>query len=461
VTPERSVGALVVDAAGGVGWWSTRVPAVAAVSVEIAAGVVVEVDIAWPDKVLAWTVDPGASPASLAAAFADPDFADLVDELRSGGESVSTYEPRTLSREWTRRALVAAVSRWTLHPIDGGALLINTAVAEHGIGNAAGATRLLRFAEYSLTDLAGNYGRELSSAATSSVLEAATLARLLGAVADADELVEELTDRAAVDDASLLAVLRAWRDAAAGQFDGSSVHDEAPPEVNTEYGSVDIATVPPRIIAWNGADEFELLLKRTADGMVLSAALAAGVDPLCKEVNELLAFLAVRGTTELVAVVPAAVDGNSIVARFPAVDAELFDLTFGLFSADIDLEDLRRDEVGAALVDIDRLMVDAWNNDREAVVALASVGQGSGEDALQTARREYEARLTAAETARLNAESALRQLLDTQVRGSAVAALLRKRLAAVADYGADLVDPARQYVEPGLAELVPPDDLWE
>ena len=282
MTRGAGIGALVIDAEGGVGWWSPQVPAVASVSLELGPGVLIEVDIAWPQTVLVWTVASDASPAPLAAAFDDSAFGDLIDQLRAGGESVSTFEGRMLSDVWARRALVAAVSRWTLYPIDGGALMLDTAVAENGIGNSGAAAQLMRFAEYALIDLAGDAGRELSTAAAGSVLEALAVAGSLGVLADSTELTAALAERSTIDDESLLAALTSWRTAAADQFVGVIDQAGGSPETDAEYGVLDIAAVPARIVAWNGAREPELRLAQTEDGFVISTALAAGADPLCK-----------------------------------------------------------------------------------------------------------------------------------------------------------------------------------
>ena len=132
-----------------------------------------------------------------------------------------------------------------------------------------------------------------------------------------------------------------------------------------------------------------------------------------------------------------------------------------MFDANIDPHDLRLDRVGVALIDVDRLMLEAWNNDREAVVALHTVGPDSSADALERARAGYEARLTVAQTATNNAQSILDRLIARQESGEPVRGLLVKRRGAIARYRAYLADPARGYADPILAEVIPPVDAWQ
>ncbi|MQY20138.1 hypothetical protein [Nocardia macrotermitis] len=451
-------GVLVVEADGAVSWWSRRAAAVGEVDLLIAAGIGAQTDAARSDMLLAWTIRPEAEPGPLAAAVGDPVLAEVVDELRRHGERVCAYRCPPLVPVWRRRALVAAIGRWTMRPVHSGAFLLDEAVAEKDLGHDAVARRLFGYAEAALLDLGERCAaNELPGEILPLLRRAATDATVLG-VGD-DGLVATLADLDRIDDQELLRVLGEWsqNSGTAGAVPVASALDASVPGRETDSYPLDPAVLPPRIVAWHGARASELLVehRRARDVFVVSAALAERVDPTCRELAELLAYAVHRNSGRVLAVAPIAVQDNVIQAELPAQGARIGALVFGLCRGDVAAAAARCGSLGRTLIDIDRRMLDGWNQHRAALAKLSAAGASGGR-----ARAAGEMQWFAAAAAVRSARRQLRDLLEsmTEETDPAVLAALRARRTAIDEYLGDLAGPtAVDTAELLLAELIPPD----
>lgn len=471
---------MVVDELGLVSWWSGRAAAVPAVELRLGPGVTGRVDPAAPHRLLSWIVDSGAAPGPLGAALADPEAAELVALLRGRGESVYILDCPDLTGPWRERARIATVARWTTRPIHHGALLIDEAVAEHAIGGLVAAGRLFRHAEYAFAQFGERcLDGELSSSAVELLRLATPAAATHGLGVAAAQLRAALDGAEIVDTAALLDAVRRWSidaDAPGAVSMAATLGGQATSDI--DQVPLDPTVLPPRILSWQGVHAPELRVEhhRATDTFRLGAHLAPGVDPLCREVGDLLAYAADRATGALLAVTATAVHGRLVVAELPAQGKSLGTVHFGLFGADVTPAALRADPVGRVLVDVDRAMIEAWNQHRSALVPLASVPTGAPEAERAQARLRCEEHLLLAESAALDARRAMTDLLadadregsnlfgDSRFPGGAhpeertPAAMPAARLAAIEDYLDTLRRPEIATDPLTLTELIPPEE---
>ncbi|KAF0845271.1 hypothetical protein [Nocardia caishijiensis] len=447
-------GRIVVDEAGGVGWFAHRAAALPAAELRVSTGVSIAIDPLAPTDPLGWSVDPRTDPTALAEVFAEPALAALVARLRVDGVSVAHFDCPTLPAAWAHRAHVAAVARWTLRPLDSGALLLDEALAEHRCGRDAVARRLFGHGAYVLPSLGEQAVEgELSSAATDLLRDAVAVATELGLGEDIVDLAEQL---AGIDDVRLSAALAEWRAADESALIGAGpfAHDRVAPVDDVEYAMVDPTVVPPRILAWPGPARPEIRIDyRAADRTYeLRSRLAAGVDPWCAEAAELLAYTTEEATGRLLGVAPveARTDGG-LYAELPEVgDQPRGARSFGLFSAETAPEHLRGSLFGRTGIEVDRELLEGWNLHRAAAARLSIAGDNHFP-------AEVTELLMAAETAVGNARAQMDDLLLTDHPDS-VSRVLRARLDAIEAYLELLSggDPAPGAVL--LCELTGPTD---
>lgn len=461
-TAHRADGVLFIDDEQTTSWYSARLTAVAPVEIELGAGCVAQIDPAYPDMVLAWRAHSAAAVAALARAVGDPAIAGIVDNARAAGDGSRVVRAPVLTAQWAHFALVAAVARWMMRPVHKGALLIDRAVAAAAVDRTAAAKTLFIYAEDALLDLAERcVDAELPAAVTDLVAHAVRVADGLGVAGDSARLADELDRRSAIDDDILRDFLTRRRQAATtartdvqiGTLDGEDAVR------SLGFDVVDIASVPPRIIAWSGPEQSELLIEHRSDSdvFVITARLADGVDPSCREVRGLLAYAAERDTGTLVTTAPLRLLDRTLIANLPASSRIIADLHFGVFDASTDLDSLRTDPIGRCLAAVDRTMVDAWSHQRTAHAALHTVPASAAAELLDKAQAEHRAQLRTARSSAANA----RKLLERELRvvdpddpdAAALRTLLRDRLDAVNRYARAMATGA----DPILTELVPPE----
>ncbi|WP_433665103.1 hypothetical protein ACQPW1_24640 [Nocardia sp. CA-128927] len=461
-TAHPADGVLFVDGERTARWYSEHVAAVAPVELDLGDGCVVEIDPADPDVVLAWRASSDAAVTALARAVDDPAIAEIVGSARAAGTGERVVRAPMLINAWARFALVAAATRWTMRPVHKGALLIDRAVAAATVGQDAAAKTLFIYAEDALLELGQQcVDGELPAAVTDLVAQAVQVANRLGVAGDAAGLADELDSRTAIDDDILREFLTRRRRAAAtastdlqsGTLDG----EEAVLTMGSDV--VDIQAVPPRIIAWHGAEQPELVIEHLSDSavFVITTTLADGVDPSCREVRRLLAYAAERDTGTLVATAPLRPLGPVLTAKLPAGQWVIADLHFGVLDAGTDLEALRTDPIGRCLAAVDRTMVEAWGHQRAANATLHTVPATADAELLDKAQAEHRAQLRTARSSAANArkriERELRVLDPADQDTDALRALLRDRLDAVNRYPQAMASAA----DPILTELIPPE----
>jgi len=483
VSAAAGTAVLVIGERGPVSWWSGRAAAVPAVELPLGPGITGRVDPAVPHRLLSWTVEAQAAPEPLGAALDDRELADLVRVLRARGSAVYALECPELSEPWRARALVVAVDRWTMRPVHHGALLVDRAVAAHDTGEPTAAGRSFRHAGYAFDQFAEHCldGR-LSAPAVELLRRAVPRAAAHGVTVPG--LREALDEAEVIDPLALLDAVRRWSldvdlpgavglAATLGGEYGADRRASEAAVTELEPVPLDPTVLPPRILAWYGARTPELRVEHhPATALVhLSASLLPGVDPFCREVTDLLAYAADRETGALLAVTAVAVASGRVVAELPSAGHDPATLHFGLFAADVAPSALRADPLGRGLVDIDRAMIDAWNQHRTAMATLASVRAGAGEAELTEAGLRCEEHLLLAESATLDARDFATGLLDALGHRDAEhtadgrpagpdgpRGLLRARLAAIAEYLALLRRPEVAAVPLTLTDLVPPDE---
>ncbi|MFI6165481.1 hypothetical protein ACIBCN_01725 [Nocardia sp. NPDC051052] len=452
-------GVLSIDATGNASWLTVRQAAVAMVDITVGAGCFVHVDAAHSATVLAWEVDAAADPEPLGFAAGDPALAALVRHLRERGETAEIVRGARLTAQWSRFAEVAAVARWTMRPVDRAALLLDRAVAEAGVGHGAAARNLFTFAEDALID----FGRrcvdgEMSSAVIDLVRRAAIVAGSAGFTGEIDSLARELGAAGAIADDRVFAGLAEWNYAVqeAGAVAQSTELGAGTVSLTVGSEMLDIAAVPPRIVAWAGADVPELLIEHDldTDRIVLTALLSDGVDPDSAEARRLLAYAANKDSGALVATAPTRVAGRSISANLPARGHDIDDLHCGVFDAKVDVESLRGDPAGRCLAEVDRYTVEAWNWQRAALAAWNAVPDNASAEVWAAARVVFDDCLI---DARKAARIALRKLADGVADTAPIELLLRTRSEAVTAFLDELAMVPAAQARPLLSELVPPE----
>ncbi|MFE1596970.1 hypothetical protein [Nocardia sp. NPDC058705] len=416
-------GRVVVDEAGGVSWFASRPSVLPAVEFQVGPGVHLVLDPLTPASPLGWVVDPDTDPAPLAEPFDDRALASLVSVLVAGGPSVSSFDCPDLTSAWAQRGHVASVARWTLRPLDNGALLLDEGLAELRCGHDGAARRLFGFGEYALLALGERaVDSEIPRPALELVRELVAVWARLGLSEQVRELAEQLVG---VDEFELAVAMVGWAAEAESASVGPLTHSRVTPLTDVEEVTIDPTVLAPRIIAWAGPEVPELQVNyRAADQtFVLIANLARGVDPWCAEANELLAYRADPDTGRLLAVAPVtAADDGVLSAELPAQDDPAVGC-FGLFSATVAPELVRAAERDLIGIEIDRELLHGWNLHRRATALRAADAESPELDML----------LMAAETAIANGRAQLGELAFVDQPPHREMAI-RARIAAVGDY---------------------------
>ncbi|MFH5230863.1 hypothetical protein [Antrihabitans spumae] len=463
-------GVLTVDVDGAAEWWSARVAAVGLVEVVVGDSCTVRVDSSRPAVVLGWTVGAGADPDPLGRAVANMALAELITSLRGNGKSVQIVDGPVLAEPFEHLAAVTAVARWTLRPVNAGALLLDRAVAAEMVGNRGEAWRLFSYAEDALLDFAEMCLQKGGSSAIGDRLVAALAAAQTCGLDGPyiDGLLAQLEQWSPIADADLVKAFSDWRNAevvgavgaATDMGNGPSGGD---PDLFVTTSYLDIEAIPPRVIAWEGAAKPELLIEyhRAQDRAIVTASLAAGVDAVSQEVRQLFAYLCDKETGRVVATAPMTVTGGSVSANLPGMGLTVDQLYAGLFKTGVRIESLRTDPVGRCLAEVDRHMVDAWGHARSAVAVGFTLPPTAYDAKRRVAMRTRATQLRMAQTAAQNASTLLTREIeargDSDADSEAVNALLRARLDAVEEFVEDLGNFAAAQGHLLLTELIAPD----
>ncbi|MRH91689.1 hypothetical protein GFY24_30335 [Nocardia sp. SYP-A9097] len=475
--PMRADGVLFLTEDGAAEWVSERTAAVATIGITVGGGCLIHVDAAAPGEPLRWTVPPGSDGSELARAVGDSGLVGVLAQARRDGTTRHRIlAAHSLNEPWVRFAEVEALARWAMRPLHRGALAIDRAVAAHAVGYLGDARAWFTRAEHTLIDLGARYlDGELPDTAADLVYNALLVAAEAGIDGEFPDLSPDRPSHAQISDTAVLEVITRWdRTGTAASAAGAiwTLGGDENTDPDRDVGFIDIRAVPPRIIAWSGSDQPELLIEYDsgADTFAVTAWIADDVDPRCREVRQLIAYAARRADGALVATAPVRLQGRSLVAGLPAASGAIGELIFGILDAATDIDELRTDQVGRCLTEVDRTMIDAWGRARAATAALYTVSAMAGETALYKAQSEHRSRMrivrSLVSTARARLERELAQLesiptdpesdaahMDAADR-RALITLLRARDIALARYVRSLRHG--EVAEPALAELIPP-----
>lgn len=428
---------------GDLYWDGDGAPAVAEVVVSIAAGIDVVVDAADTSTVLRWRVGQGADFRTFSDACAETDIRELLVHASSGIET--SCAAVHLNSLWTRHALTAALTRWSVAPIDEGALMLDAATSLHRVGDIVGATRLFAIASPTLEMLAeGCKDGELSSSATDELA--------IAALAAADAVSETAWGHVLIGIAAQVQAVTAFNDDTLRRWIEELVDTASPRLVDTDMaggvrtirstvssGYVDPHAVPPRILAWRGAvtPELEATFRAGAESgrVTISVQLAPGVDPYAREAGEMSAYAADRKSGKLLSTAPMASNGHNLAGVLDVSEDAFADACFGVFHISTDPRDLRVGDPLGALVEVDRFMVESWTFRRAAVaaryVANSSSDSATHRAAMSAVRGFVRESLAAAESA---AEILADLAIELGGGSAALSALLTRRIEAIERY---------------------------
>lgn len=453
-------------AADLVQWSSGRVAAVAPIEITIGPGITVTVDVARPSDVLALRIADFGDPAKLTSACV-PENAPAIDHIaRSEPPSASSL---TLRRDWARKAVVAGVTRWLPSPIHEGALLLDDAASHHAVGEGVASARLIALAMPVLEALTLDSEDGFLSAATSvelkSVAQAAASAVAglswgaeVGALAervaaatglsqtDLDDALRRLIEQ---ESPALIGALAAGVDDATGDYAASATAAQ----LRTQ--AIDPRATTARVLRWIDADYEEVHVTETRNGGSGTAEFAIElsdfIDPRCQEVGRVNAFVADGTTGALLRTGRTRLSGRTLRAALTYELPRSGNVVFGVYDAGLGVADLRTRTTDRTRAAIDRLLVDAWNTHRSALVIQARIADVDPAAAAPAAARSADLLNHAIGLA---GEALAKLEFEAQQDPTGVAA----RTAAVSGYLADLRDQRNAPLpgcEPLLAELLP------
>lgn len=468
-------GLLIAAPDGTVSWWSPDPIVVAETEIEVGAGAHIVVDAAEPAAVKRWMLLPGGDVESLARAFGDPTFAQLVSAAPTNEPAV--VDQPLLVGPWPARALVAAVDRWSVSGINEGALLLDDAAARWRAGETVAATRLFSLAMPILLDLGERcidsditgVAAELIRAVVDDAVESAVGQPWHTEVSDLSAGISAAIGISNADIADFLAELTPHEVVAGGLDVDIDVEEESQIDAESDatlvvWGvPVDPRSVPARVLDWTGADRPELLISAMSneDWVTITATLSPSIDPLSLEAQQLFAYVTDRRTGRLLASTPVTVVGRQVSALVRRRGVDIDHLGAGFFDCDVPLEDLRASDIGLQLVDVDRHMLQAWRHQR-AAIALQSVTRGGADelDESVTAETLLEFAIEFAQ----RAVGILENILDDPDLADAVTDDLRgsieRRIVAIESYLDGQLAGGAATSAPLLAELLAPDP-WD
>lgn len=382
--------------------WRRGPAAVAAVPLRVDGGVVLEVDAAFPDRLLAVTAPVGSVDA-LSGVFGQPGeraWRSFLDTQES-----SLLEALRLPAPWSRRFEVEAVLTVRPTPVNRGQLALDEVLASTGVDDPIAAARVLAFSSEAIGDLVDDLlDGALPECVVVEVEDALKRAAPFATSSTKSRLDDDI---AALDgrrsfndlDLELFQTLLAEITPAAGEALAVHAGDGGVHAVGARY-PVDPSTVPPRLVRWSGAvhDEVYVVTEAAIEGQQAyepGVAMRSRVYVEVVDVDEaeqsLRAFVADRATGRVLRVASMQVakhlpdelspgqhtqsaDGGWLVAdleyTFPASgDGVATSLHFGVIAVDGPFPAVRADKVGTQLVKVDRLAVDAWHCRRQAVTA--------------------------------------------------------------------------------------------
>lgn len=382
----------VLSDSSAVYWVGGTAPAVGEVCVEVSSGIDVVVDAADLSRLLSWRVANDGDLRAFADAVIETPAERTVFSARAGVET--ECDAFHLVPDWTRRALTVAVAKFQPAPLDEGALMLDEAGARYSTGDTLGAVQLVAVSSPTLETLAdGSLNGKISSSAILELAQLAASARAATSDTDWGYSIAVLSERVRAidtfDDDILISWLEELVEADAFDLVGSDLAGGEPVAAfETIRAYVDPHVVPARILKWSGARTPELVAEfdtgAVPSRVVLKAALAPGVDPLCHEANRLIGYAA-DSSGAIIVSTPMVPDANSVTGTLLLAEPDFRRVSFGIFDSYVDPRDLRLGPLASALIDADRNMIEAWSLSRSSVAALHAKDATDDRDAISTA----------------------------------------------------------------------------
>lgn len=441
-------------------WASGLAPAIAEIAVPVGPGVEVIVDAGDTSQVLSWRIEEGADPSALARACTDSTVADAVSRASTGAGD-ATLDSVTLTPSWARKALVLAVERWSTRSLDEAVLVLDEAAAEQRTGNSLAAGRLVALGSSVLEQLGTDCVEgDLTGGAAAELVDvsrfAAQAVEQTGWGHDIADIAAAVQAYSASDDTLVGAWIEMELDAIFGDL---MVATDYSTEVAAPVDKIDPASIPARILRWRGPDTFEIYARyrNDLDCVEVTVELSAGVSADCFEANQLVAYAADSSSGKLLASGPmSGAGGQVLMARLPLSESHVRTALFGVYSTEVTAP-VRIDPVSRTLLQVDRLMLQAWDCHRAAVTVVHLADVHSGDAELEAANRARTRFLRAAQSATDEALDELQQLVDEFLEEDpTIAGLLQARLEAIGRFGTSLQAGGSPVVgaHPLLAELL-------
>lgn len=453
---------LRVDDPEAVSWTSPRAVAVAPIEVTISAGVAVTVDAASPAVVLSVEIESHGESERLIAACEPGESVTAAIRAIAAGQQPADAELR-LRTPWARKALVAAITRWMPRPVHEGALLLDRAAAYQDTGESEAAQGFVALAAPLL--------QALTNDAEHGSLSVAVLAELKSVADHAADAVggaqwgaeiRGYADRIAssagmsrLDLEWLLLSLQEETDA--DDLIGTLWEDGEPDEVIRQL--VDPAATLARLLKWVGGIHRGLhIAESRADGETvaeLSAELSEHVDEHCYEVGRMTAFVADPTTATLLRTATTRTENGIVTATLRYVPPASRQLVYGLYDADMGVCAIRLGDDAWRIIEIDRILLDAWSIHRQALVVQARLGGDEAGNPTEV-RERVDDLLAEAQNLVASAQAKLGRLRRRATADRAEALVARsaaiKRYAEVLRSEGSIPEPGS---EPLLAELLP------
>ncbi len=420
---------------GSMEWRAEHPEAILPITVTI-GGVAITVDALLPERPVELTAESGESLRRLTNGFALPSS---FEELLGASDSEAVPDP-ILGDELVRLLTVAAVDVVHLGELDDGVLLLDAAHSRALVGDP-------------MTD----WYYALAASVPGRLVDEIESTDQLGPMVDrlAEVIAAAPTDSMPEDERrEALSLLSARIDRADAVWDVFQVTSAgAELALASELGSIstvtmevaDLASLPARLLRFDGPEEPEIEVHENADGSIeISAAIRSSVDAESVTAEGIFAVAADRSSGEILAFAQAvAVDGR-VVARIDDPDGFVEGARCAFLGADADLSALRLDPFGMSVARVDRHCRYAWTRYRAAGAIRAGLGVVDDESRIAAAAQMADAEQVGAAEAIDQARMLLRQM--TRRWGDT------DRSALVASYRDILVSLAARFSEP------PPSD---
>jgi hypothetical protein len=341
------------------------------------------------------------------AGFFDPPA--ITGELTADPESVQRI---TLSPAATRLATTLAVTEVHLGDLDESLLMLDRAVALANLGDTVSARRVFGLASAATELLADRIEEDgIGGPLLTGLLAALTALgpTVTGELRAWQPRMRGRTDLAGASlDRELATLLRGEREADLSLTALAMTGDDQPDEPVLQL--TDLRPLPPRLLRFTGPDDPDLEI-RSGDGdlITVTATLRDEVIADTEEVLGLFAVAADPATGRMLASAPIRVVGREVRAELYLPGRRPDQVNCALIGSDAEPDVLRLDNLGTALIEIDRHLRFAWTMHRRAGAIRAAVDATAAPGTVDAAAELAREALAIATEAATTAQDLLRQ----------------------------------------------------